>query len=83
MSDFAYKYFDSELDNLPLPELKKIFEKQKESKNNASSKNINKEPVKENTHVNKTIYVKHDNFNKANSIIMNINNWRLCQYIVK
>ena len=29
MSDFAYQYFDSELDNLPLPELKRIFDKVK------------------------------------------------------
>ena len=29
MSDFAYNYFNSELDNLPLPELKKIFDKVK------------------------------------------------------
>ena len=29
MSDFAYDYFNSELDKLPLPELNRIFEKVK------------------------------------------------------
>ncbi len=29
MSDFAYDYFDKELDKLAVPELKKIFEKVK------------------------------------------------------
>ena len=29
MSDFAYEYFNTELDKLPLPELTKIYEKVK------------------------------------------------------
>ena len=29
MSDFAFQYFNSELDNLPLPELTQIFDKVK------------------------------------------------------
>ena len=46
MSDFAYEYFNTELDNLALPELNQIFEKVKtliSKKSNGQSSTFSRE----------------------------------------